>query len=421
MAGGQHRAITPLLSNRRQRQLPCDCRHQQNQAAAWCEPRSANGDRLADVDLERRINQNDGKSDVADQSEHEPRGPGSRVPLVNRPAGADCEMLDPPGIGTILLDADDLPGHSKTRRAPDRPRFARMDQYDIRELTPDGLDDGFALSSAAGWNQRIDDWRMLLALAPRGCFAAWSRDQVVGTAIGIDYGGFGWIAMMLVHPAHRSRGLGRRLLEAAVDAVPADRLMRLDATPLGRPLYQSYGFVDEARLTRFVAPAVADRLAASAEPGEISVGVRPLGRADLARMVDVDARVFGGNRQAVLEWALAAAPDLSWILERTRDTPEYCFGRRGRLYTQIGPVVANDDPGARALVTAALCAAPQQPIIVDAADDYATFCGWLRTCGFEGARPLFRMQRPPADGSGARFTRRTSPAAERAILGPEFA
>jgi GNAT superfamily N-acetyltransferase len=296
-----------------------------------------------------------------------------------------------------------------------------MDQYDIRELTPDGLDDAFALSSAAGWNQRIDDWRMLLALAPRGCFAAWSRDQMVGTAIGIDYGGFGWIAMMLVHPAHRKRGLGRRLLEAAVNAVPSDRLMRLDATPLGRPLYQSYGFVDEARLTRFVAPAIADRAAASAEPGETSLGVRPLGRADLARVVDVDARVFGGNRHAVLEWALAAAPELSWILQNDGDVPEYCFGRRGRLYTQIGPVVTNADPGARALVTAAIRAARAQPIMVDAVDDYATFSGWLRTCGFEAQRPLFRMQRPPANGSGARFTRRTSLPAERAVLGPELA
>ncbi len=198
-----------------------------------------------------------------------------------------------------------------------------MHQYDLRELTPDGLDDAFALSSAAGWNQRIDDWRMLLALAPRGCFAAWSRDEVVGTAVGIDYGGFGWIAMMLVHPAHRSRGLGRRLLEAAVDAVPSDRLMRLDATPLGRPLYQSCGFVDEARLSRFVAPAIAERVAASAEPGEPSLAVRPLGRTDLARVVDFDARVFGGNRQAVLEWARAEAPELSWILQNDRDMPEY--------------------------------------------------------------------------------------------------
>ena len=296
-----------------------------------------------------------------------------------------------------------------------------MDQYDIRELTPDGLDNACALSAAAGWNQRIDDWRLLLALAPRGCFAAWSRDQVVGTAIGIDYGGFGWIAMMLVHPAHRSRGLGRRLLEAAVDAIPSDRLIRLDATPLGRPLYQSYGFVDEARLTRFVAPAIAGRVVAAAEPGETSLGVRLLGRADLARVVDFDARVFGGNRQAVLEWALAAAPELSWILQNDRDMPEYCFGRGGRLYTQIGPVVTIDDPGARALVTAAIRAAPEHPIMVDAVDNYATFSDWLRTCGFEAVRPLFRMQRAPADGSGARFTRRTSLPAERAVLGPELA
>ena len=296
-----------------------------------------------------------------------------------------------------------------------------MDEYHIRELTPDGLDDAFALSSASGWNQRIDDWRMLLALAPRGCFAAWSRDQIVGTAIGIDYGGFGWIAMMLVHPAHRSRGLGRRLLEAAVDAVPTDRPIRLDATPLGHPLYQSYGFVDEARLTRFVAPAIPDRVAAAAEAGETSLEARPLARADLARVVDVDARVFGGNRHAVLEWALAAAPELSWILQNDGDVPEYCFGRRGRLYTQIGPVVTNDDPGARALVTAAIHAAPEQPVMVDAVDDYATFSNWLRTCGFKAERPLFRMQRPPADGSAARFTRRTSLPAERAVLGPELA
>ena len=55
-------------------------------------------------------------------------------------------------------------------------------QYDIRELRPDGLDDAVALSSAAGWNQRIDDWRMLQALVPRSCSAAWSRNHVVGTA-----------------------------------------------------------------------------------------------------------------------------------------------------------------------------------------------------------------------------------------------
>ena len=84
----------------------------------------------------------------------------------------------------------------------------------IRELTPGDLESAFTLSSTAGWNQRLEDWRALLRLAPRGSFAAIVDGRIVGTAIGIDYRTFGWIAMMLVDPAYRGRGLGGRLLEA---------------------------------------------------------------------------------------------------------------------------------------------------------------------------------------------------------------
>src|SRR3990170_1402513 len=153
------------------------------------------------------------------------------------------------------------------RRKGDRQRISEsdrtaplrvpMDTADpaIRLLTTDDLGAASALSAAAGWNQRVADWRMLLQLAPAGSFAAISDDAIVGTAIGIDYGAFGWIAMMLVDPAWRGRGVGARLLEAAMGAVPSEIPIRLDATPLGRPLYQRYGFEDESPLTRHVAEA----------------------------------------------------------------------------------------------------------------------------------------------------------------------
>ena len=91
---------------------------------------------------------------------------------------------------------------------------------DVRTLATADLEAALALSSASGWNQRLDDWRMLLALAPAGSFAAVHGGRIVGTAIGIDYGTFGWIAMMLVDPDWRGQGVGARLLEAAMDAVP---------------------------------------------------------------------------------------------------------------------------------------------------------------------------------------------------------
>ena len=289
----------------------------------------------------------------------------------------------------------------------------------LRQLTADDLADALVLSSTAGWNQRIDDWRMLLSLAPHGCFAAWSGDRVIGTAIGIDYGGFGWIAMMLVDPAWRGRGLGRRLLEAAVAAIAPDRVIRLDATPLGRPLYQSYGFQDEARLTRLVAPAGAREAAETAGEADSVAAARPLTMADMPAVAGVDRDVFGGHRRPLLEWALKAAPASGWMVPGNGAVPQYCLGRRGRLFDQIGPVVAYDDRAARALVSAARRAASDRSLVVDAAEAYPAFTGWLRTRGFADERPLFRMRlertpaAPPASPSGSVPT-------EFAILGPEF-
>jgi hypothetical protein len=60
----------------------------------------------------------------------------------------------------------------------------------IRLLAFNDLDEALTLSVTAGWNQPVDDWRMLLRLAPTGAFAALSETRLVGTAIGIDYGGF---------------------------------------------------------------------------------------------------------------------------------------------------------------------------------------------------------------------------------------
>ena len=151
----------------------------------------------------------------------------------------------------------------------------------------------------------------MLQIAPSGTFTAVTPYGIVGTAIGIDYGNFGWIAMMLVNPAYRSHGLGARLLEAAMGALPRDVPIRLDATPLGRPLYERYGFVLESSLTRHVWPAgERERLAPSGT-------VRPLGKSDLSAVMETDERISGAHRHRALRWIIADAPRYAWI--RTGD------------------------------------------------------------------------------------------------------
>src|SRR6058998_2149030 len=150
----------------------------------------------------------------------------------------------------------------------------------IRALTGEDLDEALRLSTTAGWNQHLDDWRMLLRLAPAGAFAALLDASIVGTAIGIDYGGFGWIAMMLVDPAYRGRGVGRCLLEAAMDALPSNLCIRLDATPLGRRLYQRYGFEEEQTLSRHVSDGSKQGVAPVRDALNGSCDIRPLTASD---------------------------------------------------------------------------------------------------------------------------------------------
>lgn len=315
------------------------------------------------------------------------------------------------------------------------------------------LDAALRLSTGAGWNQRLDDWRMLLQLAPAGGFAAAIDGTIVGTAIGIDYGTFGWIAMMLVDPAWRGRGLGARLLEAAIGAVRPEIAIRLDATPLGRPLYRRYGFEDEDALTRHMAEplgvarggpldAARDRpsrgvVDRTVEP--LSKRVRRLTADRLPAVIERDDRIFGAHRRILLEWALDNAGQYAHTIDSDAGV-HYSFGRPGRLFDQIGPVVAADDETAQALVSASLVAAQGKPVVVDAFDRHGGFTDWLRNRGFAASRPLFRMRRHPqtsavsergqtergSDSPRVRVSASVSGnsarerAAERAILGPEF-
>jgi GNAT superfamily N-acetyltransferase len=290
----------------------------------------------------------------------------------------------------------------------------------IRPLTLDDLDGAFRLSTCIGWNQRLDDWRMLLRLAPAGAFAAVTdahEAAIVGTAIAIDYDTFAWIAMMLVDPAWRGRGIGRRLLEAAMNVVASNAPVRLDATSLGRPLYQRFGFEDEATLSRQVRD-VRRKL-------RVPAFVRPLTDTDLAVVIAQDRQTFGGTRGPLLEWAFRGATQYAHTIRSDDGVMQYCLGRPGRLFDQIGPVVANDDDTAHALVCAALAEAGERHVVIDAFHERHAFAGALRADGFVVERPLVRMCRRPrgcvdesraGPGQGGQAVPR-----EFAILGPEFA
>src|SRR5215210_474317 len=113
----------------------------------------------------------------------------------------------------------------------------------IRPMKASDVADGMRLKAEAGWNQVDADWRRFLALGGDGCFAAESGGRVVGSVTTARFRSVGWVAMLLVEKAHRGAGIGRGLLIRALEHLEARgaRSVRLDATSLGRPLYESLG------------------------------------------------------------------------------------------------------------------------------------------------------------------------------------
>ena len=280
---------------------------------------------------------------------------------------------------------------------------------DFRDMTGADLGQGLALSRSAGWNQTLEDWRLLLSLGP-GLFRVVLRGgEIVASGGAARYGTLAWICMILVAPAERGRGLGTRVFDDVLDRVRRLagegelRSVGLDATPAGRGLYLQRGFVDGPALVRL-------RVEPGGAAGRSSV-TTPLSAAELDRVLEQDRSVFGADRGAVLRALAASAPELAHVVFEGGSVRAYCFGRHGDHADQLGPIVGEGDR-ALALVRSALAAPRRRPLILDARAE-PRWLAALAGLGFREARALTRMYlgpaRPPA-----------RPELEPVILGPEF-
>ena len=80
------------------------------------------------------------------------------------------------------------------------------------------------------------------------CFGAYADGHQVGFARAVtDRATFGWLADVFVVPAHRGRGVGRRLVEAALAHPDLQSLRRwVLATADAQDVYRALGFEDAA-------------------------------------------------------------------------------------------------------------------------------------------------------------------------------
>lgn len=228
----------------------------------------------------------------------------------------------------------------------------------IRNLREPDLPAALGLSRAAGWNQTESDWRHMVEMEPDGAFLALSSGMPAGTALACIYGPIAWIAMVLVDQRLRRRGIGAELVRRALAFLEERgvRSVRLDATPVGQPLYELLGFRAEYALARH-----AGVLEASAEPA--SPDVEPFRVEFTEAILGLDRRVTGADRSKFLLRLLAERPDGVRIVHGRDGLAGYVATRPGSRALMIGPCLGDAHAGPLLLADACRRLAGQEVYI----------------------------------------------------------
>jgi GNAT superfamily N-acetyltransferase len=230
------------------------------------------------------------------------------------------------------------------------------------------------LKDAAGWNQTATDWRNLLALAPDGCFGIDCDGELRATTTAVCFGQeLAWIGMVLTDNAYRRRGLARCLMRHALEYLRKRSVgwIKLDATELGVPLYESLGFREESRIERWMRPKGA------APGGNFSVG-------RFAPDADLDREAFGADRSGLMSV-------LAVIESASVAGMGFAMGRPGSKAAYFGPCVARSADAAWDLAAWFLQRHAQEDVYWDILAVNTDALEIARKLGFTRGRELIRM------------------------------
>lgn len=215
-------------------------------------------------------------------------------------------------------------------------------RFEVAKMSARDLPAAQALSREVNWPHRLEDWQFVHSVGQG--LVAYSGDQLVGTAMWWSYDSrLVRLGMVIVDPTIQRSGIGRALMLGILDRISEPTVL-LNATSQGETLYRQLGFQGIGSIVQhqgasFSAPLV---------PLRAGERIRPLGRNDAARLVELDAVASGAGREGVI--AALIENGAAVVLDDAGETVGFAFYRRFGRGHAIGPVVARDTASAKALI-----------------------------------------------------------------------
>jgi GNAT superfamily N-acetyltransferase len=262
---------------------------------------------------------------------------------------------------------------------------------------------GMSLKEQNRWNQTEADWRRFLALQPDGCFVAEVDGIPVGTVTTCVFGPVAWIAMMLVDAACRGRGIGKALMLHALEFLQGNGVctIRLDATPLGKPLYEKLGFANQYTLHRYqtILPSPLSGEGPGVRATDCQIGSKGCQThtlatfGNLSQLVDLDEKVTRTDRGKLLERLAVEFPDMLRVVTDRENVEGFIAARPGSRAIQVGPCIALNQEAGRLLLTEAFDRFAGKELYLDVPEKNTGAMKCAEMAGLQVQRSLLRMCR----------------------------
>jgi hypothetical protein len=239
----------------------------------------------------------------------------------------------------------------------------------VEPLTLDDLPGCMALAVDRTWRAEEHKWRLLFELGT----VYGARDETgapAGVVVLTRYGDeLAAIGMMLVAARYGRRGLGRRIMTHVL-AETVGATVFLNATDMGRPLYEGLGFVPVGTTHTFAGQLDVPRRAGRSRPAEPG---------DLAAIRRLDAQVNGADRPRLVRFLPGFTEQLR-VIERDDRITGYAGGWRNVDNVVIGPVIADRVEDAATLI-ADIAAAVDGPVRIDLDGGHPRLSEWAARRG----------------------------------------
>jgi hypothetical protein len=246
-------------------------------------------------------------------------------------------------------------------------------------------------ADAEGWNPGLDDAGRFLAADPHSFLATEREGEIVATVSCALYGdSYAFIGFYIVRSDLRRRGIGSPLFERALGRA-GGRVVGLDGVLEQQASYERRGFVLAHRNIRW---------------RTVGGGARPEGVVELSsvpfeQLLAFDSAIFGSERERFLRTWIDRPAGHALACVHGEKLAGYGVLRPCPVGTKIGPLFADEQDVAEALLTGLLASAgPRTQVFIDmpAANHRAAGlrAGRPMEPSFETAR-MYLNGRPPDD------------------------